>query len=163
MQASHYVFQVGRCGRVLRADGTLDTWPLRGRGEWITPSLFVEWLVSASSLFVERRVFVWRVILISRCGIVMQVWDCGRLLIQAFELIGLCCGQLGAPNFRVQRLCLQVQVSSADGGAQWLKIRLEAYVNGFLHCTLSGYVYAYVWDYSNVFELWCILLILRLF
>ena len=39
------------------------------------------------------------------------MWDCGRLLIRAFELTGLCCGQPGAPNFMVQRLCLQVQAA----------------------------------------------------
>ena len=38
--------------------------------------------------------------------------DCVGLLIWAFELTGLCCGQPGAPNSVVQRLCLQVQVAA---------------------------------------------------
>ena len=38
--------------------------------------------------------------------------ECDGILIRAFELTGLCCGQPGAPNFVVQRLCLQVQVAA---------------------------------------------------
>ena len=37
------------------------------------------------------------------------VVECDDILIRAFELTGLCCGQPGAPNSVVQRLCLQVQ------------------------------------------------------
>ena len=45
-----------------------------------------------------RRLFIFK------CG-------CDGILIRAFELTGLCCGQPGAPNSVVQRLCLQVQVA----------------------------------------------------
>ena len=38
--------------------------------------------------------------------------ECDGILIRAFELTGLCCGQPGAPNSVVQRLCLQVQVAA---------------------------------------------------
>ena len=44
-------------------------------------------------------------------------FGCGGLLIRAFELTGLCCGQPGAPNSLVQRLCLQVQASSVERSA----------------------------------------------
>ena len=50
------------------------------------------------------------------CNVVIAVIyifivECDGILIRAFELTGLCCGQPGAPNFVVQRLCLQVQVA----------------------------------------------------
>ena len=51
------------------------------------------------------------------CNVVIAVTyifivDCVSILIRAFELTGLCCGQPGASNFVMQRLCLQVQVAA---------------------------------------------------
>ena len=49
-----------------------------------------------------------------KCGVrrlfILNV-ECVGILIRAFKLTGLCCGQPGAPNSVVQRLCLQVQVA----------------------------------------------------
>ena len=68
-----------------------------------------------------RRCDTWRVTSVSlwlmcKCGdrrsfYIVNV-ECDGILIRAFELTGLCCGQPGAPNFVVQRLCLQVQVAA---------------------------------------------------
>ena len=38
--------------------------------------------------------------------------ECDGILIRAFELTGLCCGQPDASYSVVQRLCLQVQVAA---------------------------------------------------
>ena len=51
------------------------------------------------------------------CNVVIAVTyifivDCVSILIRAFELTALCCGQPGASNFVMQRLCLQVQVAA---------------------------------------------------
>ena len=48
------------------------------------------------------------------CNVVIAVIyifivECVSILIRAFELTGLCCGQPGASNFVMQRLSLQVQ------------------------------------------------------
>ena len=64
-------------------------------------------------------------------GLLYLRLDCGGLLIRAFELTGLCCGQPGAPNPMVQRLCLQVQASSAEGSAVHGGVSFETYVVGY--------------------------------
>ena len=45
------------------------------------------------------------------CRYLCLSWKCDSILIRAFELTGLCCGQPGASNFVMQRLCLQDQVA----------------------------------------------------
>ena len=61
------------------------------------------------------------VALMCKCGvrrlIILSV-ECDGILIRAFKLTGLCCGQPGAPNSVVQRLCLHVQMSNAERGAR---------------------------------------------
>ena len=47
-----------------------------------------------------------------QCGVCRYLYFivvCVSILIRAFELTGLCCGQPGASNFVMQRLSLQVQ------------------------------------------------------
>ena len=76
---------------------------------------------------------------------------CSGLLIRAFELTGLCCGQPGAPNSMVQRLCLQVQASSAERSAADGGVLLGTYVVGYFDLYIIVLEMLYIMRVSDLF------------